>query len=104
MIIGKQRAYLRSLANGLPAILQIGKEGIAQNLIKQVDDALSARELIKMHVLETAPVTPREACDELARLTNAEPVQVIGGKIVLYREAKEEEKRKIVLPKVKKTK
>ncbi len=102
MITSKQRAYLRSLANGVPAILQIGKEGISQNLIKQLDDALEARELVKSHVLESAPVTPREACTELALILSAEPVQVIGGKFVLYRAAREKDKRQIELPKSKK--
>ena len=55
MLTSKQRAYLRSLANSAETILQVGKEGISENLIKQVDDALTARELIKGKVLETAP-------------------------------------------------
>ncbi len=103
MITSKQRAYLRSLANGIPTICQLGKDGISKNLIKQLDDALEARELIKTHVLENAPVTPREACTELSLILSAEPVQVIGGKFVLYRPAKDKDKRKIELPKAKKT-
>lgn len=58
MLTSKQRAYLRSLANSAETILQVGKEGISENLIKQVDDALTARELIKGKVLETAPALP----------------------------------------------
>lgn len=102
MITSKQRAYLRSLANGIPTICQIGKDGINPNLVKQLSDALNARELVKTHVLENAPCTPREACTELALTLGAEPVQVIGGKFVLYRQAEEKEKRQIILPKASK--
>lgn len=85
MITSKQRAYLRKLANGIDTILQIGKSGIGETLIAQVDDALTARELVKIRVLETSPLTPREACEELAEALHAEPVQVIGTRFVLYR-------------------
>ncbi len=97
MITSKQRARLRALANGLTSICQIGKDGITDNLIKQLDDALNARELVKANVLENAPITAREACDELANILTAEPVQVIGKKFVLYRMARDEKKRTIVL-------
>lgn len=102
MITSKQRAYLRGLANGIPAVYQMGKDGISENLIKQLDDALEARELIKVHVLENSPYTPREACDELSQTLGAEPVQVIGGKFVIYREARDKDKRNITLPKANK--
>jgi len=93
-LTSKQRAQLRGLANGLDTILQIGKEGIGDNLV------LEARELIKGRVLESAMLTPREACQTLARLTRSEPVQVIGTKFVLYRESHSKEKKdKIVLVK-----
>lgn len=85
MITSKQRAYLRKLANGIDTILQIGKSGIGETLIAQVDDALTARELVKVRVLETSPLTPREACGELAEVLHAEPVQLIGTRFVLYR-------------------
>lgn len=88
MITSKQRAHLRALANGEDTILQIGKGGINPNLIVQIEDALEARELIKLHVLETAPVSPREAMEQLTMQTGCEPIQVIGGKIILYRESK----------------
>jgi len=81
----KQRAYLRSLAVNLDTIMQIGKDGVSENLIKTVSDALEARELIKLKTLETSPYTPREAAEELARATGAEVVTVIGFKLVLYR-------------------
>lgn len=97
MITSKQRAYLRSLANNVPAIFQMGKEGISQNLLNQLSDALEAREIIKIHVLENCELTPREACDEVAKLLGAEPVQVIGSKFIIYRQSKNEKKRTIVL-------
>ena len=83
----KQRAYLRSLAANTDTIMQIGKDGISENLIKTVSDALEARELIKLKTLETCPYTTREAAEELARGTNSEVVSVIGFKLVLYRES-----------------
>lgn len=88
MLTSKQRAHLRAMANTEETILQVGKGGICDNLITQVDEALEARELIKLRVLETAPFTPREAANHLAELTSAEPVQVIGSRFVLYRPSK----------------
>ena len=84
-LTSKQRAQLRGLANTLDTILQVGKDGINENLVKQADDALEARELIKCRVLENSMLTAREACRELCVLTRSEPVQVIGTKFVLYR-------------------
>ena len=96
----KQRAYLRGLANPLEPIVIIGKDGIGDNLIKQANDALEARELIKCRVLENSMLTAREACDELSVLTRSEQVQVIGTKFVLYRPThKKDKKDKIILPK-----
>lgn len=92
----KQRAYLRSLANSVTAILQIGKNGINDNLIKQINDALEARELIKVSVLETAPEEKRVLAEEIASSTNSILVQVLGNKITLYRARKKNSK--IVLP------
>ncbi|MBQ2676032.1 MAG: YhbY family RNA-binding protein [Clostridia bacterium] len=85
MLTSKQRAQLKSLANDMDAILQVGKGGINDALIKQVDDALTARELIKMSALETAPQSAKETAAELAAATNAEVVMVIGRKMILYR-------------------
>ena len=97
-LTSRQRAQLRSLANGIDTILIIGKEGIGDNLVKQVNDALEARELIKGKVLENSPLTPREAAEELAPLTRSEVVQVIGTKFVLYRPShKKDKKDRIVL-------
>ena len=87
----KERAQLRAKANPLEPIIQIGKEGISDNLITQIDDTLDARELIKIRVhLETSPKTPKELANELADALSADVIQVIGGIIVLYREADEE--------------
>ncbi|MBE7040680.1 MAG: ribosome assembly RNA-binding protein YhbY [Ruminococcaceae bacterium] len=89
MITGKQRASLRKLANPIPAILQIGKGGINDNFLKQVDDALEARELVKVSILETAMLDTKATCNYVAECLHAEPVQAIGSKFVIYRESKE---------------
>jgi len=92
----KQRAYLRGLANDYEPIVHVGKGGLSDALIKQADDALEARELIKGRVLETAPQTAREVADQVATAVGAETVQVIGRTFVLYRRRAEEPT--IVLP------
>lgn len=92
----KQRAYLRGLANGLDAIFQIGKNGLNENFIKQINDALEARELIKITVLETAPEDNLSLATELASKTNSFLVQVVGNKVTLYKQRKKNSK--IVLP------
>ena len=87
---GQERAAFRAQANHLEPLFQVGKGGMSEALIKQTDDALRARELIKVKVLlESSPITPRETADELAKATGAEVIQVIGGVIVLYRESPE---------------
>lgn len=97
-LTSKQRAQLRSLANSIETILIVGKDGIGDNLVKQADDALEARELIKGKVLDNCLLSPREAAEELAPLTRSEVVQVIGTKFVLYRPShKRDKKDKIVL-------
>ena len=80
-----QRAKLRSLASTMSPVTQIGKGGITDNLVTTVSDALEARELIKLSVLETSEYTPREAAEALAEALNAAVVGVIGRKLVLYR-------------------
>ncbi len=95
-LTSKQRAQLRSLATNLDTIVHVGKDGIGDNLIKQVNDALEARELIKGRVLENnMEYDARLAAQELAKATRSEVVQVIGTKFVLYREShsKPREKR-----------
>lgn len=92
----KQRAYLRGLANTITAIFQVGKGGISDVLIEQLDNALEARELIKISVLETAPESAKELAQEIAENTNSVVVQTVGNKITLYRPKKKNPK--IVLP------
>lgn len=92
----KQRAYLRGLANTIQPIFQIGKSGISDNLIKQLDDALEARELIKINVLETAPDNVKSFGEEIAMATSSICVQTVGNKITLYRARKKDSK--IILP------
>ena len=83
------------IANNIDTIFQVGKSGVTETLIKQVDDALTARELIKLKVLETAPDSQRDTAEKLAEATNAEVVQVIGTKIVLFRINPKDNKIKI---------
>lgn len=96
-LTSKQRAQLRGIANTIDTIVYIGKDGITDNLVKQANDALEAREIIKCKVQENSMLTAREACDELSRLTRSEQVQVIGTKFVLYRQHYDKNKRKIQL-------
>ena len=94
-LTSKQRAQLRGLANSIDTILQIGKDGIGENLVKQAEDALEARELIKGRVLDNnLEYDARKAAQELAQLTRSEVVQVIGTKFVLYRESHSKPKEK----------
>ena len=88
----KQRAALRSMANTLDPVLQIGKDGINDNLCQQAWDVLEARELIKVTVQKNCPLTAREACEELCDRVHCEPVQVIGSRFVVYRQARKDSK------------
>ncbi len=92
----KQRAYLRGLANTMEPILHVGKDGVNENMVKQLDDALEARELIKGTVLQNCPLSAREAVDALCEAANAQPVQSIGNRFVIYRARKDDPR--IVLP------
>ncbi len=96
MLTSKQRAYLRSLATRLSPIFQIGKSGVTDEICLQLQNALEARELVKVHVLETSPYTAREAAEIIAEATCADVVTVIGTKFVLYKES--EERKTIELP------
>ncbi len=87
MLTGKQRSYLRTLANNIQPIFQVGKGGISDNMVKQFSDALEARELIKATVLKNAESDTKMVCEEIAELTRSEIVQVIGSKFVLYKQA-----------------
>ena len=94
-LTSKQRAQLRGLANSIDTILQVGKDGIGENLIRQADEALEARELIKGRVLDNnIDYDARLAAEELAKATRSEVVQVIGSKFVLYRESHSKPKEK----------
>ena len=88
-ITSKERAYLRSLAVNADTIMQVGKDGVSENLIKTVSDALEARELIKLSVLETAPYSVRVAADAIAFACGAAVISVTGRRFILYRESKE---------------
>ncbi len=100
MLTSKQRAYLRGLAAAEDTIVIIGKGGITENIIIQMNDALKARELVKGRALENSLLSAREAADALSETCRAEVVQVIGSKFVLYK--RNEQKPKIELPKAKK--
>ncbi len=88
----RQRAQLRGMANTLEPIFQIGKGGVNDQLIRQIDETLEKRELIKVTALETSPQSSREAADMISAAVNADVVQVIGRKLVLYRKSKENPK------------
>lgn len=91
----KQRAYLRGLVNSIDPIFQIGKSGLSENLLKQLDDALEARELIKINVLENSGEDVKSLGNTIADSINAVCVQTVGNKITLYRARK---KNPIILP------
>ena len=88
MITSKQRAYLRSLANTITPIFQLGKNGIEEAFLKQIEDALEAREIIKITVLENSGYTAKEAINEICESVGCEGVQAIGNKVVIYKASK----------------
>ena len=92
MLTSKQRAYLRSLSNGLDTIFQIGKGGVSDEICRGIDAALEARELIKARVLPNSDFTSREAADTIAEAVGADVVAVIGKNFVLYKESIENKK------------
>ena len=98
----KQRAYLKSLAMNITPVVQIGKGGLTPEVTKSVQEAFNTRELIKLAVLQNCMEDPHEMAGMIADRTRSEVVQVIGKKIVLYKEGKDE-KKKIELPKSGKT-
>ena len=95
MLNSKQRATLKSVASRTDAIFQIGKGGLNDAAVKSIGDALEARELVKISVLDNSDEDPREAGEEIARATGSEVVAVIGRKIILFRVASKPEKRQI---------
>lgn len=96
MLTSKQRSYLRGLANTVQPIFQVGKGGVNENMIKQFNDALEARELIKATVLKNSMAETKEISNEISNMTNSDIVQVIGSKFVLYKESKDN--KVIILP------
>ena len=94
MLNSKQRSILRSEASKIDAIFQVGKGGVGDAAVKSIGDALEARELIKITVLENSGADIREAAEEIAEKTDAEVVAVIGRKIILFKESSKQEKRK----------
>ncbi len=97
MLTSKQRSYLRGLANTIDPIFQVGKGGIGDNLIKQFNDALEARELVKATVLRNAEEGVHEICEEIAQKTGADVVQVIGSRFVLYKESEKHKEISLTL-------
>ncbi len=97
MLTGKQRAYLKSMANKMDPLFQIGKNGVTENFVEQLKEALETRELIKIKVLNNSMLEADEVARELCERAEAEFVQSIGSKIVLYKES--EENKEINLPK-----
>ena len=85
MLTSKQRAELRARANQLPVLLTVGKGGVSGSLIAEADTVLTAKELVKGQVLESALLTAREACDAICEATGADGVQTVGSKFVIYR-------------------
>mgnify|MGYP004548183325 CR=1 FL=1 len=98
MVTGKQRAYLRKLGHGIEPIFQIGKDGVTDTLLRGIDEALEKREILKVHILETALLDTKETCNGIAEELNAVPVQAIGNKFILYRQSSDVKKRKIEIP------
>lgn len=97
MLTGKQRSYLKGLANGLQVTASIGKRGLTDTVCQTIDENLSARELVKVSIQEGVELDPKEVCNQVAGELHAEYVQAIGRRFVLYRMAKDPEKRKIDL-------
>ncbi|QSX06357.1 ribosome assembly RNA-binding protein YhbY [Sedimentibacter sp. zth1] len=89
MLTGKQRSYLRSLTNTLEPVLIIGKNGVTENVIKQLDDLLEARELIKIKLLDNSGLSAKEVASEVCDILKSQYVQSIGSKFTIYRESKE---------------
>ena len=96
MITGKQRAYLRGLANTMSPIFQIGKNGVEETFLRQLEEALEARELIKARVLDNSGYTAKEAANEIAEVVGCEVVSCVGSKFVLYRESQKKKRIELI--------
>ncbi len=97
MLTGKQRSYLKKISHGINPIFQIGKNGITDNMISEIEDALEAREIVKIKVLPNSFLECNDTANQVAKLTKSEFVQSMGNKFIIYKESKEN--KKIELPK-----
>ena len=95
MLTSKQRSKLKGIANGLTPAVSIGKSGLTPTVLKTIDEYLTANEILKCNILEGAKLDAKETCNKVAEEVNAEFVQAIGRRFVLYRQARDPEKRKI---------
>ena len=98
MITGKQRSYLRKLGQELEPLVFIGKNDVTDTVIKELNQLLTARELVKVKIQEGSLLEAKPVANELAEMLNADYVQAIGRKFILYRPAPKKEDRKIILP------
>ena len=97
MITTKQRALLRGLGNALEPVMQIGKDGLSDNSIEAINSLLEARELVKITILNNCEFSPKEMMAKICQATNADPVQVIGGKVIIYRKSSKKDFKHIQL-------
>ena len=97
MITSKQRAFLRGLGNALEAVMQIGKDGLTENSIEAINSLLEARELVKIKVLNNCEFSPKEMMVKICEATGADPVQVVGGKLTVYRKSSKKDFKHIEL-------
>ncbi len=98
MITTKQRACLRGLGNALDSVMQIGKDGVSENVVESVNLLLEARELIKIKVLKNCDLTPKDVANEIVSKLDAEIVQVIGNTIIFYKKSTRKDFKHIELP------
>lgn len=90
MLTGKQRSYLKGLANGLKPVIQLGKDGITPAFVKQVSETIHKRELVKISILDSCDIDTKEAAHTVAARTNSHFVQAIGRKFVIYKKNRKE--------------
>ena len=98
MITGKQRSYLRKIAQQEEPLVYIGKNDLTETVIREIDHLLTSRELVKVKIQETSTLDAKPTANQVAEMLGAEYVQAIGRRFILYRQAPEKENRKIVLP------
>ena len=95
MITTKQRAFLRGLGNALEPVMQIGKEGLSENSVEAIEALLEARELVKITILNNCEYSPKEMMAQICEANSAEPVQVIGRKVIVYRRSSKKDFNKL---------